>query len=65
MNAVHNEYLRYKPEDIALICDKDVLYELIDFYSPDSQPWDEEHAYLHLMLTTICERLNALDESCC
>ena len=37
----------------ALICDKDVLYELIDFYSPDSQPWDEEYAYLDLMLTTL------------
>ena len=23
-----------------------MLYELIDFNSPDSQPWDEEYAYL-------------------
>ena len=64
LTNVHGEYQRYKPEDIAEINDIDVLYELIDLYSPASQPWDDEYHYLRLMLDALTDRLQVLKQPC-
>ena len=61
LTKVHEEYLKYNPDDITVISDRDVLYELIDFYSPASCPWDDEYAYLEIMLDAIRERLDMLN----
>lgn len=60
-NEVSEEYLEYKPEDIAVMNNKHMLEQLLDSYSPSAQPWNEHDCrYLTLMMFAIITRLAEL-----
>lgn len=50
LTHANQEYLRYKPEVIAHMNDKDLLINLFHLYNPSSQPWyEDELQYITLM----------------
>ena len=58
---VHQDYLNYKPEDIANIHDRDTLDRIKKLYNPPTCPfYEEEFEYLNLMQDAIYKQYEKL-----
>ena len=55
---IHQGYLAYTLEDVALECDKKTLENWLKLFTPSAQPRsEEEHFYVRLMAKAIRQKL--------
>ena len=58
---IHQGYLTYTLEDVALENSKDMLERWLKLYSPSRQPWsEEEFFYVRLMAMAIQHKLDKI-----
>ena len=58
---IHQGYLQYTLEDVALEDSKEILEQWLKLYSPSRQPWsEEEYFYVRLMFIAINYKLEEI-----